>query len=455
MSNALEQHLEKRETFRRQFLESKQKGRTVALGKKTSNLFRERKSTTSQRLDARSFNQIIDIDRERLLVDVEGMTTYESLVAGTLPHGFMPAVVPELKTITIGGAVSGGGIESSSFKYGFVHETIEEMDILTGTGDIVTCRADNEHRDLFYGFASSYGTLGYVMRLKAQIIPVKPYVRLQHTPFTDLDSLYSHLAQACAHGRIHADGPHFVEASVFGEKNCVLSLGYFTDEAPYLSNYTRTGIYYRSLTQRREDYLTVLDYIWRWDPDWFWCSKPFGAQFLPLRLILSAAGLLRSSTYWKIRSFIEKHPRIKTIALRGESVEWVIQDVEIPLAHAPEFHTFLLKEIGILPFWICPAQSPGNSAHFSLYTTDPGKLYTNFGFWGGVPNKGKPEGYFNRMVEEKVRELHGKKSLYSSSYYSEETFWELYNKPAYDALKNRYDPDRFFKNLYQKCVQGH
>ncbi len=455
MSTALEQHLEKRESFRRQFLDSKQQGQAVALGKKTSNLFRERKAGSSRRLDARSFNQILAIDRDRHSVDVEGMTPYEDLVAGTLPHGFMPAVVPELKTITIGGAVSGGGIESSSFKYGFVHETIEEMDILTGTGNIVTCRADNEHRDLFYGFASSYGTLGYAMRLKAKLIPVKPFVRLEHKPFSSLDALYSALAKSCTRGRENTNGPHFVEATVFNARESVLSLGYFTGEAPYTHSYTRRGIYYQSLPQRSEDYLTTLDYIWRWDPDWFWCSKPFGAQFLPLRLALATTGLLRSSTYWKIRSFIEKHPLVKKIALRGQSVEWVIQDVEIPLEQAPDFHAFLLEKIGILPFWICPAQSPGDSANFSLYHTDPNQLYINFGFWGGVPNAGKSEGHFNRKVENKVRELKGKKSLYSSSYYSEETFWELYNKPAYDALKNRYDPDRFFKDLYQKCVQGH
>jgi len=43
-------------------------------------------------------------------VEVEGMCTYEDLVDATLPFGFMPCVVPELKTITIGGAISGIGL---------------------------------------------------------------------------------------------------------------------------------------------------------------------------------------------------------------------------------------------------------------------------------------------------------------------------------------------------------
>ena len=71
--------------------------------------------------------------------DVQGMCTYEDLVDTLLPFGFAPYVVPELKTITLGGAVTGMGVESSCFRNGLPHESVVEMDILTGTGEIVTC----------------------------------------------------------------------------------------------------------------------------------------------------------------------------------------------------------------------------------------------------------------------------------------------------------------------------
>ena len=68
------------------------------------------------------------------------MTTYEELADETLKYGLLPTVVPQLKTITIGGAISGIGIESSSFKYGLVHETVEEMEILLGDGRTMRAR---------------------------------------------------------------------------------------------------------------------------------------------------------------------------------------------------------------------------------------------------------------------------------------------------------------------------
>ena len=51
----------------------------------------------------------------------------------------MPAVVPQLKTITLGGAVAGVGIESSSHRYGLVHDTMLELDVLLGDGRVVAC----------------------------------------------------------------------------------------------------------------------------------------------------------------------------------------------------------------------------------------------------------------------------------------------------------------------------
>ncbi len=74
------------------------------------------------------------------------MTTYEDLVAATLPHGLMPMVVPQLKTITLGGAVSGLGIESTSLRSGMPHESVLAMEILTGDGQVVTATAGQRAR---------------------------------------------------------------------------------------------------------------------------------------------------------------------------------------------------------------------------------------------------------------------------------------------------------------------
>jgi hypothetical protein len=79
----------------------------------------------------------------------------------------------------------------------------------------------------------------------------------------------------------------------------------------------------------------------------------------------------------------------------------------------------------------------------------------NFGFWGTVPlPPGKVNGHYNRLVEDLVTSLGGHKGLYSTSFYSQEDFWALYNGQAFTALKRDYDAAGRLAGLYDKCVRG-
>ena len=68
----------------------------------------------------------------------------------------------------------GLGIESASWRNGCPHESVLDLDVLTGDGRVVTASATNEHADLFHGFPNSYGSLGYALRLRIELEPVTP-----------------------------------------------------------------------------------------------------------------------------------------------------------------------------------------------------------------------------------------------------------------------------------------
>jgi FAD/FMN-containing dehydrogenase len=418
----------------------------VGLSKDTSNLFRDRKAAPKQKLNVRDFNEVLAINTAEGWVEAEGMTPYVKLVDALLEKNLMPAVVPQLKSITIGGAAAGVGIEATSFKYGLVHETLQELEVLLPDGRIVLASPDNEHRDLFYGFPNSYGTLGYALKLKALAVPVKPFVEVRHTHFDDPRAFFSAIESAC---QGDAD---FVDGVVFGPNELVLSQARFVDSAPYASDYTYEKIYYRSLRERDTDYLTTRDYIWRWDTDWFWCSKNLGAQNFLIRRLLGRERL-NSVFYTKMMRFNSKWGLTNRLdRLLGLHRESVIQDVDIPLQNAPAFLDFFQREIGILPIWICPLRPYKKDAHFTLFPMQ-GELYLNFGFWDVVRRRHDfPPGHHNKLVEAKVSELSGIKSLYSDSFYDEDAFWRIYDGAAYRALKEKYDPQSRAKGLYQKCV---
>lgn len=431
----------------------------VRLAKRTSNLFRTRRKASAPGLDTSGLTGVIAVDVEARTADVAGMCTYEDLVAVTLRHGLAPLVVPQLKTITLGGAVTGLGIESTSFRSGLPHESVLEMDILTGAGEVLTA-SPTENPDLFRAFPNSYGTLGYAVRLRIELEPVAPFVALRHVRFHTVAELLQAMAGILETGGFDGVAVDYLDGVVFSADEGYLCLGAASAASGPVSDYTGDGIYYRSIQHARgvtEDRLSIADYLWRWDTDWFWCSEAFGAQNASIRRIWPRR-YRRSSFYSKLMVYEQRfHIGDRLEKLKGRPPrERVVQDVEMPIERCAEFVDWFLATVAITPIWLCPLRLRGDDA-WPLYPLQPGRDYVNVGFWSTVPISASPGaanyGATNRLIEREVGALDGHKSLYSDSYYSPQEFDELYGGDAYRAVKRRYDPDSRLLDLYAKAVQ--
>ena len=122
--------------------------------------------------------------------------------------------------------------------------------------------------------------------------------------------------------------------------------------------------------------------------------------------------------------------------------------------HLADFIDFLDARTGIEPVWMCPLKQRDPAAHWDLYALDPATLYVNVGFWSTAPlPPGEHDGYHNRAIEEKVAELGGRKSLYSTAFYPEDEFRATYGGEVYTLLKKTYDPNGRLLNLYDKTVK--
>lgn len=462
----------------------------VRLAKRTSNLFRRRSSAAGPGLDTSGLVGVVSVDPEAQTADVQGMCTYEDLVDAVLPYGFMPYVVPQLKTITLGGAVTGLGIESTSFSDGLPHESVTEMDVLTGTGEIVTARPDGTEREraLFKGFPNSYGSLGYAVRLRIRLRPAPDFVALRHYRFASIEALTAAVQQIMDSKIYDGTSVDFLDGVVFSASEMYLTLGEKINdpaevpEGPQTpSRYDGIGdkqaIYYRSMqhdaapaaeagkpAQPKRDLLRIRDYLWRWDTDWFWCSRAFGAQNPAIRRVWPQQ-LLRSSFYWKIVAADHRWDLGDRLSkLKGEPPrERVVQDVEVTLDRLPEFITWFLREVPeIQPLWLCPLElstsAEGAGDHerpWPLYPLAAGTPYVNVGFWSSAPKyPGWTEGAWNRKIEDEVSALGGHKSLYSEAFYDEATFDTLYGGERAAQLKAEFDLDNRFPTLYDKAVRA-
>ena len=427
---------------------------TVRLAKPTSNLFRARAKTKTKGLDTSGLTGVVAVDPGARTADVAGMCTYEDLVAATLPYGLAPMVVPQLKTITLGGAVTGLGIESTSFRNGLPHESVLEMDILTGTGDVLTASPD-QNDDLFRAFPNSYGTLGYSVRLKIELEPVKPFVALNHLRFHTIEDLVATMDRIIETGGLDGTPVDYLDGVVFSATEGYLTVGVQTGTPGPVSDYTGQQIYYRSIQHsdgEKHDRLTISDYLWRWDTDWFWCSRAFGAQNPRLRRLWPRR-YRRSSFYWKLIGYDQRFNIADRIEKRNGRPprERVVQDIEVPIERTAEFLDWFLANIPIEPIWLCPLRLR-DAGNWPLYPIRPHHTYVNVGFWSSVP-VGPTEGHTNRLIERKVSELEGHKSLYSDAYYSQDEFEDLYGGETYRTVKKTYDPDSRLLDLYAKAVQ--
>ncbi|KAA1417769.1 FAD-binding oxidoreductase [Nocardioides humilatus] len=439
-------------------------GEPVRLAKQTTNLFRARAASTAPGLDVSGLTGVIEVVPRPAsgapVAEVQGMCTYEDLVDATLAHGLIPKVVPQLRTITLGGAVTGLGIESTSFRNGLPHESVLEMDVFTGAGEVVTVRPGD---DLFDAFPNSYGSLGYATRLQIELERVPSYVALRHLRFDDA-GLLAKTIEEITHTRTYDGQPvDGLDGVAFAPGEYYLTLARWTDDVgsearqlapqPAPSDYTGQRVYFRSLQDRSTDLLTTYDYLWRWDTDWFWCSGAFYAQHPVVRRVWPATKR-RSDVYMRLLKLDRRFAIADRLDRRaGRPLrERVVQDIEVPVERLPEFLDWFDAEVGMRPVWLCPLVAQRS---WTAYPLQPGSTYVNVGFWGTV-HVG-PEAVHsprNRAIEAKVHELGGHKSLYSDAFYDPETFDRLYNGPALAAVKRRYDPDDRLTSLYDKAVRS-
>ena len=137
---------------------------------------------------------------------------------------------------------------------------------------------------------------------------------------------------------------------------------------------------------RARDTLSTLDYLWRWDTDWFWCSRAFGAQNPRVRRLWPKRWL-RTSVYWKLIALDRRFDVADRLeARKGRPPrERVVQDVEIPLAsdrRVPPLVPARGPHRADLAVPVAASRRPNRGPSTRC---EPGETYVNVGFWSSVP----------------------------------------------------------------------
>ncbi|CAL4970570.1 unnamed protein product [Urochloa decumbens] len=101
-------------------------------------------------------------------VDAGGEQLWADVLRAALEHGLAPRVCTDYLHLTVGGTLSNAGIGGQAFRHGPQIANVHELDVITGTGEMVTCsRAKNS--ELFFAVLGGLGQFGKMEALLRQL----------------------------------------------------------------------------------------------------------------------------------------------------------------------------------------------------------------------------------------------------------------------------------------------
>ena len=122
----------------------------------------------------------------------------------------------------------------------------------------------------------------------------------------------------------------------------------------------------------------------------------------------------------------------------------------IPYKNASVYYEWICDEIKIYPIWICPVVPKKSNTKFWTYNNN--ELYFDIGVFGNIKKFRGEEFHYNKIIERKLLDLSGNKCFYSGTYLSREQFNTLIDKDSYNIIKNKYDCNNRFGDLYKKII---
>ncbi len=387
-------------------------------------------------VDVSALNAVLDIDLHGRTCTAEPGATFAEVARRTLALGLLPKVVPELEGITLGGAVAGCSVESMSYRYGGFHDSCREYEVVTGAGETRTLGPED---DLFHMVHGSYGTLAILTRIVFELVPAAPFVAMTYRHHRDFASFDDDMRERCAAGDFD-----FVDGIAHAPDHLVLCLGRFVENAPRVSSYRSTGIYYKSTAELSEDQLSTFDYCFRYDTECHWLSR--SAPPLEWRPVRRLVGRWFLGSENLIRWSKRLAPLLARVTRRPD----VVVDVFIPLRRFPEFWRWYERELDYWPLWIVPYRleqpypwiAPAQAAGLA------GELMIDCAVYGKRNNARHVD--WSQAIEEKTYELGGIKTLISRNHHTRERFWQIYDRERWEAAKRELDPHGLFSDLYEK-----
>lgn len=439
-----EQHAARVQQIARKVTEANERGERPVIYHGQSHSARPDDFADDTKIHVEQLQHVLAVDPDDQTITVEPDVSMRELVDATMEHGMIPYIVPEFPAITVGGAIQGGAGESSCFRYGLFGTEAKALEIVTGDGEIVTATPE-DHSDLFYGQFGSYGSLGIVTKVQLPLLPATQYVDLTYRRVDGFED-----AITMMHELSDRDDIHYLDAIMFSADHGVVMVGRRTNEKNHdVVRFSRPQdewfyLHAQQVSQNHEQYtdtIPIKEYFFRYDIGSFWTLRGVFAD-LPIPFTKMTRGLL--------------HPIMDTKTAYGALIHagnfsstMLLQDIITPVDETVDFLKWIDEEFSIYPLWLLPT-AIDDEPKLSPSHLDA-EFGVNVGIWG-TPQTDVPIENAKQMLEDKATEIGARKTLYAHQFFSEDTFWSIYDKEWYDDLRKDYGAADAFPSVYENTV---
>lgn len=437
----MESHQARVRTIARQVKAFHDRGERYRIYHGTTSTTRKTKLDRNAIVDTSGMDHVLRVDEQSFTALVEPNVSMEQLIDATLAHGLIPQVVMEFPAITVGGGFAGTAGESSSFRYGLFDRSINRIEIVLATGEIMQA-SKTERKDLYDAAAGSFGTFGVITSLEVQLLPAKPYVELTYSHVASMDEAIRKIEECTSDADVD-----YLEGIMYDLNKGLIIHGKLVDKPdPALrqTNYlqARDPWFYLRAKEILEyelddchEIVPIKDYFFRYDRGTFW------AGYYAFKYFITPFNAL---TRWALDSLLRTKVAYHALHKSSMADQYIVQDIGFPYATVGKFIEYVHDKCGFYPLWLCPLKMdkemslrPKNMAAFDPDARSPGMML-NIGLWGPGPKQYDSFIAANRDIERKTTDLGGLKCFYAQAFYTPDEFWSLYDKKWYNELREKY-----------------
>ncbi|MCT2592069.1 FAD-binding protein [Streptomyces sp. N2-109] len=118
-------------------------------------------------------------------VTVGAGAKWSDVTKATLASGLTPPVFTDYLELSVGGTLSVGGLGGQTHQHGAQTDTVTELQVVTGAGELVRC-SPTRHRDLFDAVRAGLGQCAIIVSATLRLVRAPRTVRHYLLPYTDL-----------------------------------------------------------------------------------------------------------------------------------------------------------------------------------------------------------------------------------------------------------------------------